>query len=207
MSETIEDRDDRQAAEAWAVLQAWPKRLCYTGAHRRSRIAAVGEAEIGADGGPLWLPMCDHCLAGYSGQGIPTRRFGPDEWVSPESEIEALRDLLGLATEFTVSVLPDGHVDQPTFAVTVNYTGRGLWAIRNLSRCWNGDERDWVWEPSPSNRDDDFFAACRFTRDDALRIADEIAHAVRWNGVTAGEIASRPAASPAAPETTEGSLG
>ena len=45
------------------------------------------------------------------------------------------------------------------------------WAVLYRTRCWDRVEGDWVYEPSPSSRNRDFFRRCRFTLDDALDIA------------------------------------
>lgn len=48
---------------------------------------------------------------------------------------------------------------------------RDTWAIRCMGRVLNRDN-EWEWEPQPSSREDDFLAATRFDRDDALRRAE-----------------------------------
>jgi hypothetical protein len=35
------------------------------------------------------------------------------------------------------------------------------WSVRWMGRCLN-KQGEWDWEPSPSSRDDDFYAKCRF---------------------------------------------
>ena len=42
------------------------------------------------------------------------------------------------------------------------------WAVRWLSYCLDADG-EWVFEPQPSSRDDEFFARTRWSRDEALR--------------------------------------
>lgn len=48
---------------------------------------------------------------------------------------------------------------------------RPSWAIRNNSFCWSRSRVAWVYEPLPSNRDDEFFKDCRFSFDEASAIA------------------------------------
>lgn len=52
---------------------------------------------------------------------------------------------------------------------------RGLWAIvrGDSGSVWN-TYGEWEFEPSPSSRDDEFFARCRYTLDQAMKI-------VGWN--------------------------
>lgn len=50
---------------------------------------------------------------------------------------------------------------------------RTQWAVCCLKRCLNVDG-GWEWEPSPSNRDDDFIARTRFDRMTAIAMAMEI---------------------------------
>lgn len=37
------------------------------------------------------------------------------------------------------------------------------WAVRNGNYCMNKDG-EWEYEPSPSNRDDEFYKRCRFMK-------------------------------------------
>lgn len=45
--------------------------------------------------------------------------------------------------------------------VTVNDVGHGRWAVRRLGYCLNRSG-EWEHEPTPSSRDDAFFARCRW---------------------------------------------
>lgn len=55
----------------------------------------------------------------------------------------------------------------------VESRGDGTWAIKNGGCVLNVDGV-WEWEPSPSNRTDEFIARTRFDRDDAFRRAAAI---------------------------------
>jgi hypothetical protein len=58
--------------------------------------------------------------------------------------------------------------------ITIDNTFRGakdVWAIRCLGECLN-QNGEWEWEPSPSNRDEDFLARCRFSLDEAKKMLD-----------------------------------
>jgi hypothetical protein len=42
------------------------------------------------------------------------------------------------------------------------------WCVRRRGNCLNHDS-EWEWEPSPSSREDEFYARCRFnTMDEAV---------------------------------------
>lgn len=63
--------------------------------------------------------------------------------------------------------------------VTVEYRGRGLWAICWSGRgCW-GTDGEWDYERSPSNREDDWLETHRFELDFALSKARELAKTLR----------------------------
>lgn len=55
----------------------------------------------------------------------------------------------------------------------VESRGDGTWAIKNGGCVLNVDGV-WEWEPSPSDRTDEFIARTRFDRDDAFRLAAAI---------------------------------
>ena len=56
---------------------------------------------------------------------------------------------------------------------TVESRGDGAWAVKNGGSVLNVDGV-WEWEPSPSNRTDEFIARTRFDREDAFRRAAAI---------------------------------
>jgi len=95
---------------------------------------------------------------------------------------------------FEVSVWPPGHgacIDSSTWCVTVADRGRGKWAVlrggSGSKACLSSDGK-WEREPIPSERDDDWLAAHRYSLDDALRLAREHAPKVTLNGLTAVEV-------------------
>lgn len=79
--------------------------------------------------------------------------------------------LLAHATEFTF--LPEGASigDREVFYFTVTVARRSdaLWAVLWLDQCWNQKTRDWEYEPR--DRSQKFLQECRFTLDEAVRIA------------------------------------
>ncbi len=48
--------------------------------------------------------------------------------------------------------------------------GTDTWAVVETGMCLNRDG-DWEYEPLPSRRDEEFFTRCRFSLDEALRLA------------------------------------
>ena len=48
-----------------------------------------------------------------------------------------------------------------------------LWAVTQRGQCMERSG-EWQWEPIPSNRDEDYYAAARYDRDTALAIASAI---------------------------------
>jgi hypothetical protein len=110
------------------------------------------------------------------------------------------------ATSYTVAVVPLEDLEGrrrglSTWDVEVEWTGvPGKWAVRHLGRVYdiNGEE---VWEPSPSNREDDFLERTRFDLETALKIARRVAPAVVVNGLTAVEAYERYGSKPKVEET------
>jgi hypothetical protein len=96
-------------------------------------------------------------------------------------------------TTYTVSALPEDDINADLFAITVEYRGRGLWAVKRLSQCLAADG-SWSYEPTPSGREDDWLAEHRFSREEALRLAEAAAPGVTVNGITVAEALRRTAA-------------
>lgn len=103
-------------------------------------------------------------------------------------EAELLRDLLDHATEFTFrpdfGPVNDEFSDDPEGRDAVVLAWRGpsekgadpdRWAILRHERwCWSRSRQEFVFEPRPSSRDDDFFGDHRFSLDDALELVPGI---------------------------------
>jgi hypothetical protein len=86
-----------------------------------------------------------------------------------------------------VNLLPETSMYAPVFEITVEYEGRGQWAIRHLGWCL-GHEGAWDYERRPSAREDDWIAIHRFDLDTALRLAKQQAPLVTVNGATAVDV-------------------
>lgn len=93
-------------------------------------------------------------------------------------------------TEYTVSVLPEDDVNASSYAITVAYRGRGLWAVSRHRQCL-GKDGEWDWESLPSERTDEWLAEHRFDVDTALRLAKEAAPHIVVNGFTVADVLAR----------------
>jgi len=95
------------------------------------------------------------------------------------------------ATQYTITpaALRDTY-DGSVWSVTVEYRGKGKWAVLNVGRTLTVDG-DWEEEPRPSSREDNYLARCRFELEDALRLAQEVLPTVRWNGMTPADVVAR----------------
>jgi hypothetical protein len=102
-------------------------------------------------------------------------------------------------TEYKVSVFPPEMTDgddvlaaeeAETWSLTVAWRGRGKWAVTRFRHCLGADG-EWGFEPSPSNREDDWLATHRFDLETALRFAAEHAPKVTVNGLTALDILAK----------------
>jgi hypothetical protein len=103
-------------------------------------------------------------------------------------------------TEYQVSVFPDEMFDSEdmrtaeaahTWALTVVYRGRGKWAVTQGGHQCLGTDGEWDWEMRPSEREDEWLAAHRFSLDAALGLAREHAPKVTINGRTALDILAK----------------
>lgn len=90
-------------------------------------------------------------------------------------------------TRFDVSCFPVDGEDHGHFAVTVEYRGRDRWAVLRHGQCLNTDG-EWDYEIRVSERDDEWIAAHRFTMQEALRRAREIAPTLTVNGWTVEDV-------------------
>ncbi|MFF4026902.1 hypothetical protein ACFYY5_29040 [Nocardia elegans] len=90
---------------------------------------------------------------------------------------------------YEVSCLPWDHPERDSFAITVEYRGRGKWAVSRFTRCYDIDGSP-DWEPIPSERTDEWLARYRHDLDDALRIAREVAPGLKnWRRTVADALA------------------
>jgi hypothetical protein len=89
------------------------------------------------------------------------------------------------------TVYPTGY-DEATFrdkymyALMVEERGENAWAVKGMFEVLNSSG-EWEREPSPSGRDDDFLARCRFTEEEALRLAAEAVDTIKVMSRTIAE--------------------
>ncbi|MGW4250474.1 hypothetical protein [Streptomyces californicus] len=88
------------------------------------------------------------------------------------------------ATEYEVSILPEGDINRPVFTITVQYRGDERWAVTRNGSCLGADGQ-WEFGIKEYDRGDAWLAAHRFDLDTALRLAREAAPHVVCNGHTA----------------------
>jgi len=75
--------------------------------------------------------------------------------------------------------------------ITVEWRDHNQWAVLHSSRFCLGTDGEWDWEPSPSNREDDWKASHRFPLEEALQLAVQWAPKIKVNGVTALDVWNR----------------
>lgn len=96
-------------------------------------------------------------------------------------------------TEVTVSALPADNVDYDLYSVKVQWRGGETYAVKRFSQVLGADGL-WDYEPSPSNRDDDWIATHRFSYEEAVQLAAKAAPDVTVNGSTVADCLARAAA-------------
>lgn len=90
-------------------------------------------------------------------------------------------------TKFDVSCFPVDDEEHGHFSVTVEYRGRDLWAVMRHGECLNANG-EWDYETRPSEREDDWIAAHRFTMQEAIRLARQVAPTLTVNGWTVDDV-------------------
>jgi len=95
-------------------------------------------------------------------------------------------------TEYVVYALPEDLCsDWYHWSFTVSWRGPGdLWAVTHGGSCLGADGR-WDYEPSPSNREEDWKATHRFPLNEALRLAHEAAPKLKINGFTPADLLAK----------------
>lgn len=93
--------------------------------------------------------------------------------------------------KYHVTALPEGHFDRFTWALTVEYTGNPhsdrKWAVRRNGWCLSRSG-EWPYEPLPSERDEEWLEAHRFTLTEAKRAARRELPKLVVNGLTVQDI-------------------
>jgi len=90
-----------------------------------------------------------------------------------ENEERELRDNLVHAYSLLARARSFAIAPRLTVDWRDNVGDESLWVISNNGLVLR-DDGEFVYEPSPSNRSEEFIARTRFSLDDAMRIADEL---------------------------------
>jgi hypothetical protein len=93
-------------------------------------------------------------------------------------------------TRYAVSCLPEGDINARHYMLTVEYRGRGLWAVMDGPFAFDAEGRK-DYEPQPSSREDDWLARYRFDLDTAREIAKRAAPLMTVNGHTVADALAR----------------
>jgi len=105
-------------------------------------------------------------------------------------------------TRYEVSILPLGHRERSSWTLTVEYRGPDSWAV-----LWGGmalsSNDGFDYEPSSSNRDDDYKATHRFPLAQAILRAKRVAPKLTVNGWTAREVLAGRRDTPSARQAPE----
>ncbi|MFF4417050.1 hypothetical protein ACFYY8_31400 [Streptosporangium sp. NPDC001559] len=89
-------------------------------------------------------------------------------------------------TRYDVSCLPEDDINARPYTLTVEYRGRGLWAVMDGPYAYDADGvKD--YELRPSEREGDWVAKHRFDLDTALALAKKVAPLMTCNGHTVTE--------------------
>lgn len=91
------------------------------------------------------------------------------------------------STTYTVTCLPGETPDRSSWNITVEYRGRGLWAVTRWKNCL-GRDGEWDYEHIPSEREDEWLAEHRFPLEEALELAKAAAPHVVVNGMTPADV-------------------
>lgn len=81
------------------------------------------------------------------------------------------------AAAYTYQVGGDEGAKRSAGRISVEHRGGDSWAVVDGCMCATRD-LEWIFEPSPSNREDDFVARTRFPFNEAIDIASRIA--IEW---------------------------
>lgn len=86
-------------------------------------------------------------------------------------------------TRYLVSCLPEHYGARRHFAITVEYRGPESWAVCAHGGCFTVDG-EWGWEPTSSERDEEWLPKVRMRLEQALGLAQRLAPTLTCNGVT-----------------------
>jgi hypothetical protein len=87
-------------------------------------------------------------------------------------------------TEYKVCCLPLDRKGAYHFTITVAWRGNDRWAVINSYGYCLGTDGQWDYEPSNSNREDDWLETHRYELDEALKLARREAPNAKVMGYT-----------------------
>lgn len=91
-----------------------------------------------------------------------------DGFSASENEKSDLLLMLSMATKFTVGSDSNGEIE-------VAKRNADLWAVIRQGCCFDTEIGHFTYEPSPSNRTDEYLKHTRFSFSEAFKIAQELA--------------------------------
>lgn len=86
-----------------------------------------------------------------------------------------------------ISSMPEDMPERYHFTIEVKRTAPERFAVRWRGDCWNNETHEWDYEHIPSERTDEWKAAHRYSYDEAIRLARELAPTLKTNGRTVHE--------------------
>lgn len=109
----------------------------------------------------------------------------PETFIGTRDSAYDKVEVVAEPSAYSVHLNGADNMDIMTYEITVerrNGLDGTKWAVKWMDRVL-GKDGEWEWEPSPSNRDDEFMARCRFDSfDEALNLAMDKAPYVKVNG-------------------------
>jgi len=91
--------------------------------------------------------------------------------------------------KYLVTRLDPNHMDATLWGVTIEWRDTDLWAVCHMGKCYTVT-REWVREPSPSNREQSFLDATRFNFGKAAFFAELAVDSLVINGMTSRDMAA-----------------
>lgn len=101
----------------------------------------------------------------------------------------------GRLTEVTFCALPEDNINHGSYSVTVTWRGGEQYAVKRHSQCLGADGT-WDYEPSSSDRTDEWIAEHRFDYDTACRLAAEACQHITVNNLTVADALAHAAQNP-----------
>ena len=108
-----------------------------------------------------------------------------------EQEAPNVPEATVLATEYSISCIPEDDINATVFQVRVQYRGANRYAVIRGGDMCLGADGTWDFGVKEYDRGDAWLDAHRFDLDTALRLAKEQARLVTVNGRTVSDCLAR----------------